>query len=97
MEELLKSTVIEGVSDPFHQGIVEIKVMYNAESHSKHLSCLKEVPYIRSAVRFTYGAVTAYIDRAFILKELFVREIKLSLPRKEVSVTRVPGRHYTVE
>lgn len=47
LSKLTKGTVIEAVSYPLHEGVVEIEIMDNAKSHCKHFLSLEQVADIR--------------------------------------------------
>ena len=47
-EELLEAPLVESLADSFHERIVEIEVMDNAETHSKHFASLEKVTNIGS-------------------------------------------------
>ena len=43
-----KSALIKRISDLFHHIVIEIKIMHDQKTHTKHLLCLEQMSHVSS-------------------------------------------------
>ena len=70
--KFLEFSLVKGIADSFHKGVVEIEVVNNAKTHTEHFSCLEKMADVGSGIGSAYGTVTIGIERELILKEFLV-------------------------
>ena len=75
--KLIKIVIIYSVSDIFHQTVVKMEIVHNAESHCKHLFAFKQMSDISSRKFLANRAAARRINRGeicliFIIIEIFI-------------------------
>ena len=97
ISELLKCTIIQRISDFFHEFIVEIEIVHDAKAHGKHLLCNKQVPDIGSGIAAADRTITLGVDRLQIFGVLCILQVNGAIPCKQTGMASIPGRHNTVK
>ena len=93
----LKASRVERVADPLHQLVVEIEVVKHAKAHSERLARLEEMADIGARIASAGRAFARGVDRLRVGKILFVIDVHLAVPGKEISVPRVSARHDAIK
>ncbi len=81
--------VLDSFSDFFHHGIVEIQIMDNTETETKHLVTFEEMTYVSAGVAFTYWAVAGFIDWSIIQFVLLIFKIHFAMVSVHLAMASV--------
>ena len=95
--EALEISAVKRLANFSGKIVVEIEVVSNGKSHTERLLCLYKMTNVRAAVISASGATTILVKRTGILCILFVANIHLTFPSKEISVTCISRGHYAIE
>lgn len=71
--------------------------MKNRQSHAQCFLCFEKMPNISAGIVLASRAGAVGVDRRGVKRKALVEQVDLTLPGKQVAVTRVSGRHDAVK
>ena len=84
--EFFEPSVLDRLSDPGHEMIVEIEVVHHAQAHGKHLFGLEQMAQIAAGIAAAHRAVAFRVDGVFVPLVFGVFQIDRPLPGEELGV-----------
>ena len=95
--ERFKVAAVERVAYLLHKLVVEIEIVQDRKAHPERFLRLDQVADVRPRIVPASGTRAALVERTRVFQIFFIHYIYFTVPRKDVSVAGVAGRHNAVE
>lgn len=95
--QFVEFSLLQAVSNPFHQGVVKVKIMHYAQPHGQHFIRLEQMADIRAGMTAASGTIAFFVKRRHIPFVFLIEHISMAAPGENVAMAGVTSRHDAVK